>query len=107
MENILKFFPDFDAFPLSPPSADAEVMRHLSDAKRQGEINSSFVKGVEEFKEIMKAKIGPKKSFVGPGLVTGAGRLSCIIYDYNLVPRASLSRPWERDCTDYCKGAFD
>lgn len=81
VENILKFFPDFDAFPLSPPSADAEVMRHLSDAKRQGEINSSFVKGVEEFKEIMKAKIGPKKSFVGPGLVTGAA-LATLFEEY-------------------------
>ncbi|XP_068710224.1 guanylate-binding protein 6-like [Montipora foliosa] len=81
VENILKFFPDFDAFPLSPPSADAEVMRHLSDAKRQGEINSFFVKGVEEFKEIMKAKIGPKQSFVGPGLVTGAA-LATLFEEY-------------------------
>lgn len=71
VDNILKYFPDFDAFPLCPPSADPEVIQDLLDSWSQGTVDSSFVKGVENFKRLMKPKLCPKKSFVGPGLVTG------------------------------------
>lgn len=73
VDNILKYFPDFDAFSLSPPSSDAEVMRHLSEEGRQKEISSSFLKGVEDFKQLLRSKLSPKQSFSGPGLVTGQG----------------------------------
>lgn len=75
VDNILRYFPDFDAFPLSPPSSEADVIQHLSDEGRQGEINSSFLKGVEDFKQMLRAKLTPKQSFSGPGLVTGQGWL--------------------------------
>ena len=74
--NILKYFPDFDAFPLCPPSADLKVIQDLPDSWSQGTVDSSFVKGVENFKRLMKPKLCPKKSFVGPGLVTGEGLLA-------------------------------
>lgn len=73
VDNILKFFPDFDAFPLSPPSADATLVQNLTENGRQGEISSSFKKGVEEFKKMLHSKLTPKRSFVGQGFVTGEG----------------------------------
>lgn len=76
MDNILKYFPDFDAFPLSPPSCDAGVIQHLSEESKQREISSSFLKGVENFKQMLKAKLSPKQSFSGTGLVTGQGWLA-------------------------------
>ena len=76
VDNILKYFPDFDAFPLCPPSADPEVIQDLPDSWGQGTVDSSFVEGVENFKRLMKPKLCPKKSFVGPGLVTGEGLLA-------------------------------
>lgn len=71
VDNILKYFPDFDAFPLSPPSADAEVMKKLTDVRAQSEINSAFKEGVQNFKQMLLKKLGPKKRYGGPGLVTG------------------------------------
>ena len=73
VDNILKYFPDFDAFPLSPPSADAEVIKKLTDVRAQGEINSAFKEGVQNFKQMLLKKLGPKKRYGGPGLVTGEG----------------------------------
>ncbi|KAL9979059.1 hypothetical protein ACROYT_G016654 [Oculina patagonica] len=73
VNNILKFFPDFDAFPLSPPSSDAEVIQNLTEEGRQGEINSSLLKGVEDFKQMLHSKLSPKRSFGGQGVVTGEG----------------------------------
>lgn len=83
VDNILKYFPDFDAFPLSPPSSNAEVIQHLSDEGRQKEINSSFLDGVEDFKQMLRAKLGPKQCFGGPGLVTGQGLSAVIINMYH------------------------
>ena len=73
VDNILKFFPDFDAFPLSPPSAKAEVIQNLTEEGRQGEINDSFKKGVEDFKQMLRTKLSPKRSVSGQGVVTGEG----------------------------------
>ena len=73
VDNLLKYFPDFDAFPLSPPSADAEVMKKLTDVRAQSEINSAFKEGVQNFKQMLLKKLGPKKRYGGPGLVTGEG----------------------------------
>ena len=80
VDNILKYFPDFDAFPLSPPSADAEVIKKLTDVRAQDEINSAFKKGVQNFKQILLRKLGPKKRYGGPGLVTGEGLLKACYY---------------------------
>ena len=73
VENLLKYFPDFDAFPLSPPSADPEVIGNLSDARIQGQINSAFKEGIQNFKKMLLTKLGPRKRYDGPGLVTGEG----------------------------------
>ncbi|KAL9979036.1 hypothetical protein ACROYT_G016628 [Oculina patagonica] len=79
--NILKFFPDFDAFPLSPPSSVAEVIQNLTEEGRQGEINSSFLKGVEDFKQMLHTKLSPKRSFGGQGVVTGEA-LATLVEEY-------------------------
>ncbi|KAL9979025.1 hypothetical protein ACROYT_G016617 [Oculina patagonica] len=81
VNNILKFFPDFDAFPLSPPSSDAEVIQNLTEEGRQGEINSSFLKGVEDFKQMLHTKLSPKRSFGGQGVVTGEA-LATLVEEY-------------------------
>ena len=73
VDNILKFFPDFDAFPLSPPSSKAEVIQNLTEEGRQGEISASFKKGVEDFKLMLRTKLSPKRSVSGQGVVTGEG----------------------------------
>lgn len=73
VDNILKFFPDFDAFPLSPPSSKAEVIQNLTEEGRQGEINASFKKGVDDFKQMLRTKLSPKRSVSGQGVVTGEG----------------------------------
>lgn len=73
VDNILKFFPDFDAFSLSPPSARADVIQNLTEEGRQGEINASFKKGVEDFKQMLRTKLSPKRSVSGQGVVTGEG----------------------------------
>jgi len=79
VDNILKFFPDFDAFSLSPPSEHAEVIQNLTEEGRQGDINASFKKGVEDFKQMLRTKLSPKRSFSGQGVVTGEGS-SNILY---------------------------
>jgi len=79
VDNILKFFPDFDAFSLSPPSERAEVIQNLTEEGRQGDINASFKKGVEDFKQMLRTKLSPKRSFSGQGVVTGEGS-SNILY---------------------------
>lgn len=81
VDNILKFFPDFDAFPLSPPSSDATLIQNLTEKGRQGEISSSFKKGVEEFKKMLHSKLTPKRSFVGQGFVTGEA-LATLVEEY-------------------------
>ncbi|KAK2566431.1 Guanylate-binding protein 6 [Acropora cervicornis] len=113
VDNILKYFPDFDAFPLCPPSADPEVIQDLPDSWGQGTVDSSFVEGVENFKRLMKPKLCPKKSFVGPGLVTGEA-LAILFEEYvreintpGAVP--IVQNAWdvvtENKCTEFLENA--
>ncbi|XP_020609282.1 guanylate-binding protein 1-like [Orbicella faveolata] len=81
VDNILKFFPDFDAFPLCPPSSKAEVIQNLTEEGRQGEINVSFKKGVEDFKQMLRTKLSPKRSVSGQGVVTGEA-LATLVEEY-------------------------
>ena len=76
VDNILKFFPDFDAFPLSPPSSDPEVLQTLTLEGSSGEINSTFIQGVKDFQKVLKVKLHPKRSPTGEGRVTGEGLLN-------------------------------
>lgn len=116
--NILKYFPDFDAFSLCPPSADPGVIQDLRDSWSQGTVDSSFVKGVENFKMLMKPKLCPKKSFVGPGLVTGEA-LATLFEEYvreinkpGAVP--IVQNAWDvftekkcRECLENAKAVYD
>ena len=39
----------------------------------QGDVNKSFVRGVEEFKRMLRSKLTPKRSFRDGEYVTGQG----------------------------------
>lgn len=69
----MNFFPGFEAFKLPPPSSDPEVVLNLNREEVQGDVNKSFVRGVEEFKGILRSKLTPKRSFRAGEYVTGEG----------------------------------
>ena len=69
----MNFFPGFDAFKLPPPAMDPEVISNLNSEKVKQDINKSFIRGVQEFKETLKAKLTPKRSFNDGEYVTGEG----------------------------------
>lgn len=70
-ESILNFFPGFDAFKLPPPSSDPEVVLNLNRDEVQQDVNKSFVRGVQEFKALLRSKLSPKRSFNDGEYVTG------------------------------------
>lgn len=72
-ESILNFFPGFEAFKLPPPSSDPEVVLNLNREEVQGDVNKSFVRGVKEFKGMLRSKLTPKRSFRDGEYVTGEG----------------------------------
>ena len=72
-ESILNFFPGFEAFKLPPPSSDPEVVLNLNREEVQGDVNKSFVRGVDEFKGMLRSKLTPKRSFHDGEYVTGEG----------------------------------
>ena len=73
-ESILNFFSGFDAFMLPPPSLDSEVVVNLNRDEVQQDVNKSFVRGVQEFKALLRSKLSPKRSFNDGEYVTGEGR---------------------------------
>ena len=73
-ESILKFFPGFEAFKLPPPSSDPDVIQNLNDECNLPEINKSFLKGVQAFKQMLLSTLTPKKSFNEGEYVTGEGK---------------------------------
>ncbi|KAK2568392.1 Guanylate-binding protein 7 [Acropora cervicornis] len=77
-ESILNFFPGFDAFKLPPPSSDPEVVLNLNREEVQSDINKSFIKGVQEFKEMLLSKLSPKRSFQDGEYVTGEALASLV-----------------------------
>lgn len=70
-ESILNFFPGFDAFKLPPPSSDPEVVLNLNRDDVQQDVNKSFVRGVQEFKAMLRSRLSPKRSFNDGEYVTG------------------------------------
>lgn len=72
-ESILNFFPGFDAFKLPPPASDPEVVLNLNREEVQEGINKLFVRGVQEFKAMLRSKLAPKRSFHDGEYVTGEG----------------------------------
>lgn len=69
----MNFFPGFDAFKLPPPSSDPEVVLNLNKEEVVQDINKSFVRGVQEFKAMLRSKLAPKRSFHDGEYVTGEG----------------------------------
>ena len=78
-ESILNFFPGFDAFKLPPPASDPEVVLNLNREDVQEGINKSFVRGVQEFKAMLRSKLAPKRSFHDGEYVTGEGSWTNIV----------------------------
>lgn len=70
-ESILSYFPGFDAFKLPPPSSEPDVVLNLNRDEVQDDINKSFIRGVDEFKSVMRSKLTPKHSFNEAEFVTG------------------------------------
>ena len=70
-QDILEFFSGFDAFQLPSPSVDPDVLSNIHDATTQ--INPAFLRGVQQFKEILVKQLEPKKGFHDKELVTGEG----------------------------------
>ena len=73
VHSILKIFPDFDAFKLSPPSSDIKVVQNLNEPWAKERISQSFREEIVEFKQMLRSKLNPKQSFVGEGFLTGGG----------------------------------
>ena len=71
-ESILRFFPGFEAFMLPPPTVDPEKLKTINDNK--SEINPKFFSGLEEFKQLLRSIVVPKKSFNDGELVTGESK---------------------------------
>ncbi|PFX25984.1 guanylate-binding protein 7-like [Stylophora pistillata] len=70
-ESILKFFPGFDAFKLPPPSSDPEVVTNLNRDEVQQDVNKPFIRGVQDFRAMLRSRLSPKRSFNDGELVTG------------------------------------
>jgi hypothetical protein len=70
----LKCFPSFEAFALPLPAFDPKVVQNLSEESNRGSVNQRFLEGVEEFKEILKCQLQPKKTPDGKGYMTGEGQ---------------------------------
>lgn len=70
-ESILNFFSGFQAFTLPPPIADAELLRRINDDKSR--VNPLFLRGLDEFKRLVRGILGPKRSFNAGEVVTGEG----------------------------------
>ena len=70
-ESILSFFPGFEAFTLPSPTVDPELMKSINDNKEK--INPDFLRGLENFKRLLRNVLVPKNSFNDGEIVTGEG----------------------------------
>ena len=81
-EGILKFFPGFNAFALSPPSTDPNVLNNPNTKKDQ--LQPQFLSELEQFKKMIKSMLVPKQSSTKGELVTGEGTCSCLYLSFLL-----------------------
>ena len=77
-EGILRFFPGFEAFALSPPSTDRDMLQNLYMKKDQ--LQPQFLSELEQFKVVIKSMLVPKHSCTEGELVTGEGMCSCFCF---------------------------
>ncbi|PFX31411.1 Guanylate-binding protein 6 [Stylophora pistillata] len=68
-EGVLKYFSGFDAFSLPVPTFNPEALLDL----KKNLLNPDFLTGTKQFGELLKSKMGPKRSFNGGEFVTGEG----------------------------------
>nr|XP_058955472.1 guanylate-binding protein 6-like [Pocillopora verrucosa] len=78
-EDILRFFPGFEAFALSPPSTDLNVLKNLNTKKDQ--LQPQFLSELEQIKKRIKSMLVPKHSCTEGELITGEG-LAALITPY-------------------------
>ena len=79
-EGILKFFPGFNAFALSPPSTDPNVLNNPNTKKDQ--LQPQFLSELEQFKKMIKSMLVPKHSCNKGELITGEGTCSCSCFSF-------------------------
>ncbi|XP_020912347.1 guanylate-binding protein 7-like [Exaiptasia diaphana] len=73
-ENILGYFPDFDALAFPPPSCKPSVVQNLSDPNVRDRINPLFLSTIEEFRtQFLFPSLCPKRSSNEGEWVTGEG----------------------------------
>ena len=70
-KDILRFFPGFEAFALSPPSTDLNVLKNLNTKKDQ--LQPQFLSELEQIKKRIKSMLVPKHSCTEGELITGEG----------------------------------
>ena len=76
----MKFFPGFNAFALSPPSTDPNVLNNPSTKKDQ--LQPQFLSELEQFKKMIKSMLVPKHSCNKGELITGEGTCSCCCFSF-------------------------
>ena len=79
----MKFFPGFNAFALSPPSTDPNVLNNPSTKKDQ--LQPQFLSELEQFKKMIKSMLVPKHSCIKGELITGEGTCSCSCFSFFLL----------------------
>ena len=67
----MRFFPGFEAFALSPPSTDLNVLKNLNTKKDQ--LQPQFLSELEKIKKRIKSMLVPKHSCTEGELITGEG----------------------------------
>lgn len=80
MEDVIDFFPHFDAFHLPPPSLEPEVVQNMNERER--EVNTSFLRAVQEFQHLVKAMTRFKRNVNG-GPITGEGKTNITIFRFD------------------------
>ena len=76
----MRFFPGFNAFALSPPSTDANVLINLNTKKDY--LQPQFLSELEQFKKMIKSMLVPKHSCNKGELITGEGTCSCCCFSF-------------------------
>ena len=70
-ESIMNYFSGFDAFCLPPPAYNKDLMKDFR--RNKDKMNPEFFTEVNRFEELLKSKMGPKKSCDEGEYVTGEG----------------------------------
>ncbi|KAJ7380928.1 hypothetical protein OS493_004515 [Desmophyllum pertusum] len=106
-KGIMHYFSGFDAFYLPPPAFNKDVMKDIR--RNKDRMNPEFFAGVEQFKELLKSNMGPKKScnegeyVTGEGLATLTKSYVDAINDPRSIPNVPAA--WETHVQEKCQEA--